>query len=168
MAGAYDRFKNAEPMGVRQFIEAGNHRLLVKRTIQGPSQNPQKKNMEKTVVEFKIIRSDTMKIGSSCSLVETDDKAGYFGNVLSFVAGILGYGIDEMKADPDFDTVFTSVFGPDQILTEMLVDCVGQQVKTNAGGDYTAKTWEPVDASEYAEDSLIAPEGAYVRAEAAA
>src|SRR3989304_686394 len=120
--GAYDRFRNADPMGVGQFIEAGNHRFLVKRTIQGPSANPQTKNMEKTVVEFKIVRSNTMKIGSACSLVETDAKAGYFGNVLSFVAGILGYSIDEMKSDPDFDTVFNSVFGPDQILTEMLVD----------------------------------------------
>jgi len=165
--GAYDRFRNADPMGVRQFIEAGNHRFLVKRTIQGPSANPQTKNMEKTVVEFKIVRSNTMKIGSACSLVETDAKAGYFGNVLSFVAGILGYSIDEMKSDPDFDTVFNSVFGPDQILTEMLVDCVAQQVKTTAGGDYTAKSWEPVDASEYAEDNLIAPDGAYTRQQAA-
>lgn len=159
--GIYSRFKDADPMGVREYIKEGKHRFLVKRTEMGPSKNPQKKNMEKTVIEFKVIRSDTAKVGTACSFVETDDKEGYAGNVLSFVAGILGYTIDELKADEDFEAVFDGVFGTDQILVGMLVDCNAQQVKTTKGGDYTAKSWEPVPASEYEADGLVAPDGAY-------
>ena len=166
--GAYDRFKSADVMGVRQYIEPGKHRLLVKRTEMGPSKNPQKKGMEKTVVEFKVIRSDSMKLQSSCSLVETDTSQGYAGNVLAFTAGILGYTVDDMKADEAFDQVFDGCYGKEQILVGMLVDCVAQQVGTQAGGEYTAKTWEPVPASEYGEDGLIAPDGAYAPEAAAA
>lgn len=170
--GAYDRFKNADPMGVRQYIDPGDHYFLVKRTEQGPSKNPTKKNVEKTVVEFKVIKSDTMKEGSVCAMVETDASQGYFGNVLTFVAGILGYEVDDMKKDPDFDAVFASVFGEEQILTDMLVHCIAQQVKTTspqAKSDvYTAKTWEPVEAAKYEEFGLIAPEGAYTGEEQAA
>lgn len=159
--GAFDRFRTAEVMGVRQYIEPGLHVLLVKRTDMGPSKNPQKKNMERTVVEFKVVQSDTLKAGSACSLVETDEQDGYAGNVLAFTAGILGYGIDEMKADPHFEQVFDGAYGKDQILTGMLVACNAQQVATKKGGTYTAKTWEPVLASMYSEFGLIAPDGAF-------
>lgn len=167
--GAYDRFKNADPMGTRAFIEEGDHILLVKRTIQGPSTNPLTPSVEKTVVEFKIIKStnEKMKPANMCSLVEVSSKQGYGGNVLSFVTGILGYTIDEMKADPQFDAVFAGCFGVDQILTEMLVRCTAQKVKTGAGGDYTAKSWEPIEAPAYEQYGLIAPDGAYVKPSAA-
>ncbi len=159
--GAYDRFKDAEPMGVRKYIEPGAHRLLVRRTVQGPSTHPDRKGKEKTVVELKIVRSDTMKVGETCSLVETEGSAGYFGNVLEFTAGILGYGVDEMKKDEQFNEVFGGCWGPDQLLIDMLVDCVAQKVGTTKGGEYTAKTWTPVHASEYEKDGLVAPNGAF-------
>ncbi len=168
MSNPYSKFQSAEVMGVRQYIEVGTHRLLVKRTEMGPSKNPQKKNMEKTVVEFKIIESSTMKVGESCSLVETDEQAGYYGNVKAFVAGILGNTIDEMTVDPDFNATFAAIFETDQILTGFLVDCVAQQVGTTKGGEYTAKSWEAVPASEYGQYNLIVPEGAYEPPEAAA
>lgn len=163
--GAFDRFKNADPMGVRSYILPGKHVLLVKRTDMSQSKNPQKKGQEKTVVEFKIIESDTMKVGESVSLVETEASQGYFGNVLAFTAGILGMGIDEMKRDPDFDSIFEGAYGQEQIFVGMLVRCVAQQVPTtskDAKSDvYTAKTWEPILASDYAKWSLEAPNGSY-------
>lgn len=162
--GAFDRFKSADIMGVRKYIEQGTHVLLVKRTEMGQSRNPTKKNTEKTVIEFKVVESDTMRVGEMTALVEVDTSQGYYGNVLSFVAGILGYAVDEMKADPSFDEVFANVFGEEQILTGMLVRCIAQQVKTKAGGDYTAKSWEPIPASEYERYGLMAPDGAYAAA----
>lgn len=186
--GAYDRFKNAEPMGVRNYITPGKHRLLVKRSNMSPSTHPNRPNQEKAVVEFKVIRSEqlmdkdgnpatdkagkpfpAMKVGESCSLVETSAQQGYFGNVLAFTAGILGYGIEEMKNDPDFDNVFIGCWGPDQLMTGMLVDCVAQQVDTTSASAksdvYTAKTWEAVHASEYANHALEAPDGAFGQAD---
>lgn len=163
--GAYDRFKNADPMGVRSYILAGKHVLLVKRTDQSMSKHPNRKGQEKTVVEFKIIESDTMKVGESVSLVETEASQGYFGNVLAFTAGILGMGIDEMKNDPDFDVIFEGAYGKEQILVGMLVKCVAQQVPTTSSTAksevYTAKTFEPVLATDYGKWNLIAPNGSY-------
>jgi hypothetical protein len=167
--GVYDRFRLAEPMGVRQYTDPGDHFFLVRRAIQRQTTNPQKKG-EVTVVEFKVLESNTMKVGQVCSLVETEPSQGYFGNVLAFVAGILGYTIDEIKADPDFNKVFDGCFGPAQILTDMVVHCIAQQVKTTSPQAktefYTAKTWEPVDARDYARWSLAAPDGAYAGASA--
>lgn len=168
--GIFDKFKNADVMGVRQYIEEGNHRLLVKRVSQFMSKNPLTKNQENVTIEFKVIRTTPkepdqkpqLKVGMTCNLVETSKSQGYEGNVLAAVAGILGLSIDEMKADDDFDDVFGSVFNEDQLLTGILVDCTAQKVKTKAGGDYTAKTWEPVRASEYAQHGLEAPAGAYL------
>jgi len=161
--GAFDRFRDSEIMGVRQYIEPGKHRLLVKRASMGPSKNPEKKklNQENTIIEFKIVRSDTMKVGSVCNLVEVSTAQGYEGNVLLVTAGILGYEVEKMRKDPAFDSIFEAAFGEEQIFCGMCVDVVAQQVKTTKGGDYTAKTWEPVLASEYEEDGLIAPDGAY-------
>ncbi len=164
--GAYDRFKTADVMGVRQYIEPGTHVLLVKRTEQGKSKNPKHKGaVEKTVVEFKVLKSDTMKEGCSCSLVEMETNQGYFGNVLAFTAGILGNTIDEMRGDADFDEVFSNAYGEAQILVGMLVKCVAQQVATTSTGakspEYTAKSWEPVDAADYEDFGLVAPPGAW-------
>ncbi len=164
MAGVYSRFQTAEPMGVRSWIPEGDHILLVKRTEMSQSKNPTKKNIEKAIIEFKTVKSDTVKPGKIVSLVEMESSQGYLGNVLSVTAGILGMSIDDMKADPSFDSIFDGVWGQDQILTDMLVHCIAQQVKTQAGGDYTAKTWEPVEASMYAEYGLIAPQGAFLKA----
>ncbi len=166
--GAYDRFKDTSNiMGVRAYILPGNHTLLVKRSEMAPSTNPQKKGEEKTVVEFKVIESDTMKVGSTCSLVEVESSQGYLGNILVYVAGLLGENVDRFVLDPDFDETFAAIFEINQISTGMLVRCTGQQVKTKEGGDYTAKTWDPVHVSEYAQFGLIAPEGSYEGAETA-
>ncbi len=163
--GAYDRFKTADVMGVRSYIQAGEHILLVKRTDQSQSKHPSRKGQEKTVVEFKIIKSTTMKVGESCSLVETEASQGYFGNVLAFTAGILGLGIDEMRADEQFDETWTDAYGERQVLVGMLVKCIAQQVATSsstAKSDvYTAKSWEPVATKDYAEFALIAPQGSW-------
>lgn len=170
--GAFDKFKNADVMGVRNYIKEGKHVLLIRRTEQGMSKHPKKKDVEKTVVEFKVIASEPleeggncMKVGEICSLVEMETSQGYAGNVLAFVAGVLGLPIDDMKADESFDEVFGNVFGAEQIFTNMLVFCTAQQVPTtspDAKSDvYTAKTWEAVPASDYAQFNLVAPDGAY-------
>ena len=159
--GIWDRFKTANVMGVRNYIKEGHHILQVKRCEMGMSTNPQKKGVEKAVVEFKIIESDTMKVGQLCSLVEMDTSMGYAGNVLAFVAGIMGYDVEALKEDPDFESVFDGVWKEQQILVDMLVDCTAQQVKTTKGGDYTAKSWEPILASDYEKWALIAPDGSY-------
>lgn len=166
--GAYDKFKSADVMGTRQWIEPGDHILLIRQCQMGPSKNPLKKGQENTIVTYRVIQSDSMKPGTTCSLVETDAQQGYAGNVLAFVAGVMGYTIDELKADEDFDAVFDGCFGTEQILTDMLVRCTAQQVKTTKGGDYTAKTWEPVEAAKYEDFGLTAPDGAYVDEEEAA
>ena len=164
--GAYDRFKNLDAvMGVRNWIKEGNHVLQVRRTEMSKSKNPQKKGIEKAVVEFKTIKSDTQKVGQICSLVEMESNQGYTGNVLMVTAGILGMDHEKMVEDPDFDAIFDAAWGTEQIFTGMLVRCGAQQVKTSKGGDYTAKTWEPVPAAEYPEFGLIAPDGAYVPSE---
>lgn len=160
--GAFDKFKSAEVMGVRQYIIAGQHRFMVKRAEMGPSKNPQKPNLERTIIEFSIVKSTTMEEGAICALIEVSSNQGYYGNVLNAVAGIMGYEVEDMRDDKDFDATFLGVFGEAQIIAGFLVDCVAQQVKTKAGGDYTAKTWSPVGASQYAKHSLIAPEGAFV------
>ncbi len=161
MAGVYDRFKTADPMGVRSWIPEGNHVLLIKRTDLSMSKNPLKKNVEKAIVEFKVIESDTVSPGKIVSLVEMETSQGYLGNVLAVTAGVLGLSIDEMKADQDFDATFDAFWGTSQVVTDMLVRCTAQQVKTTKGGDYTAKTFEAVHASEYEKFGLIAPAGAY-------
>lgn len=170
--GAFDRFRvnkdgtPIQPMGVRNYIKPGDHYLLVRRATQRQSTNPQKKGNEITVVEFKVLQSDTMRVGEVTSLVETELQQGYFGNVLAFVAGALGYGIEEIQADPDFDEIFDGIFGGDQVLVDMVVHCVAQQVATTSpqakSKEYTAKTFEAVDARDYAKWGLIAPDGAYV------
>ena len=162
--GIFDKFKNAETMGTRQYIEEGIHVFEVKRTEQGLSKNPKSRGVEKTVVEFTVVDSDTMKPGISCSLVELETLQGYAGNVLSFVAGVLGVSIEELKADVDFESVFGGVFGTDQILTGQLVRCVAQKVQTKKGTDYTAKAWAPVYAEDYHKYGREAPEGAPTKA----
>jgi hypothetical protein len=158
--GIFDKFKNAETMGTRQYIEEGIHVFEIRRTEQGLSKNPKSRGVEKTVVEFSVVESDTMKIGISCSLVELETLQGYAGNVLSFVAGALGVSIDEFKADDDFESIFGGVFGTDQILTGQLIRCVAQKVQTKKGTDYTAKSWAPVYAEEYSKYGKQAADGA--------
>jgi hypothetical protein len=158
--GIFDKFKTAETMGTRQYIEEGIHVFEIRRVEQGLSKNPKSKGVEKTVVEFSIVESDAMKAGISCSLVEMETLQGYAGNVLSFVAGVLGVTVDDLKADEDFENVFGAVFGTDQLFTGMLVKCVAQKVATKKGGEYTAKSWMPVHAEDYAKYDREAPSGA--------
>jgi hypothetical protein len=158
--GIFDKFKNAETMGTRQYIEEGIHILEIRRVEQGMSKNPKSRGVEKTVVEFAVAESDSMKAGISCSLVEMETLQGYAGNVLSFVAGVLGVTVDELKADDDFENIFGAVFGTDQLFTGMLVKCVAQKVQTKKGGEYTAKSWFPVHAEDYAKYGREAPSGA--------
>lgn len=158
--GIFDKFKNADVMGTRQYIEDGIHIFEIRRTEQGPSKNPKHRGVEKTVVEFTVIESDTMKQGITTSLVELETLQGYAGNVLSFVAGVLGVTVDDLKADDDFEAIFGGVFGTDQIFTGMLVKCVAQKVQTKKGTDYTAKSWYPVAAGDYPKYGKTAPEGA--------
>ncbi len=163
--GAFDRFKNADPMGTRKFITAGNHTLMIKRVQQGLSANPKTQGVEKTVVEFKVLESDSKEhpVGSSCSLVEMSNKEGYDGNVLKFVAGALGETIEAMKGldEQTFEDFFSRIFGADQLLTNMIVRCSATQTKTTKGGDYTAKEWEAVPARMYEKYGMTAPDGAY-------
>jgi hypothetical protein len=163
--GAYDRFRESSPMGVRSWVVEGDHVLELKRTEMSASKNPKNKNIEKAIVEFVTIESDTVKPGKIMSLVEMESGQGYLGNVLAVTAGVLGYTIDEMKADADFDATFDGFWGTDQICTGFLVRCHAQQIKTQAGGDYTTKTWEAVPAADYPKYGKIAPDGAYVPAE---
>jgi hypothetical protein len=158
--GIFDKFKNAEVMGTRQYIEDGIHVLEIRRTEQGASKNPKSRGVEKTVVEFAVVESDNMKNGITCSLVEMETMQGYAGNVLSFVAGVLGITVDDLKGDDDFEQIFGGVFGTDQIFTGMLVKCVAQKVQTKKGTDYTAKSWYPVPAGEYGKYGKTAPAGA--------
>lgn len=164
--GIFDKFKNAETMGTRQYIEEGIHVLEIRRIEQGMSKNPKSRGVEKTVVEFSVVESDSMKAGISTSLVEMETLQGYAGNVLSFVAGVLGVTVDELKADSDFESIFGSVFGSDQIFTGMLVRCVAQKVLTKKGGEYTAKSWSPVHAEDYAKYDREPPAGAPSKAAA--
>ncbi len=169
MPGAYARFRGANVMGVRKYIEPGDHILLIKRTDQAMSTNPKKKGLERTVVEMKIVATDspdTMKVGNSCSLVECEPAPGYLGNILAFVAGVLGETIDEVNAydEAQFDDIFDSIFGTAQVFTGQLVRVIAQKVPTTAGGEYTAKTWEPVDAVDYEKYGLVAPQGAWTAA----
>ncbi len=169
MSGAYSRFRNANVMGVRKYIEEGDHVLLIKRTDQAMSTNPKKKGLERTVVEMKIVETnnpDNMKPGNSCSLVECEPAPGYLGNILAFVAGVMGETIDEINAysEEQFEDTFDSVFGVSQVFTGQLVRVIAQKVPTTAGGEYTAKTWEPVDARDYEKYGLVAPQGAWTAA----
>jgi hypothetical protein len=56
------RFRNADIMGVRRYIEEGTHVLLVKRASQALSKNTDKlkKNptLENTIIEFKVIKTE--------------------------------------------------------------------------------------------------------------
>ena len=109
---------------------------------------------------------EPLRLNESCSLTEVSSSQGYFGNVLAFTAGVLGLTIDEMKADAQFDVFFDGAYGPLQIFSSMLVRCIAQRVKTKPGADgkpgvYTAKTWEAVPWSEYAEYGLVAPDGSF-------
>jgi hypothetical protein len=183
-------FREADVMGVRRYIEAGSHVLLIKRTDQGASRNTEKtktnKELQRTVIEFKVVATELlpgyeyiegdpkkkgwvrgplgaslgeagdfrpMAVGESCSMAETSENQGYFGNVLAFVAGVLGMGIDEMKNDPAFNDIFLGVFSPAQILAGQLVRCVAQQVPTTSAKAkskvYTAKTFEAIHANDY-------------------
>ena len=162
--GAYDRFKGAQPIGVKSWIIEGTHILEVRRTEMSKSKNPLKKNVEKAIVEFKVIESDTVAPGKIMSLVEMETNQGYDGNVMAVTAGILGNDIEELQADPGFESVFDSFWGEEQVCTGFLVRCIAQQVKTQAGGDYTAKTWEAIPADEYEKYGKIAPNGAYTPA----
>lgn len=183
-------FREADVMGVRRYIEAGDHVLLIKRTDQGASRNTEKTktntSLQRTVIEFKVIATELlpgydfiegdpkkkgwvrgplgaslgeagdfrpMVVGESCSMAETSENQGYFGNVLAFVAGALGMSIDVMKADPAFNDIFLGVFSPAQILAGMLVRCTAQQVPTTSAKAkskvYTAKTFEAIHADDY-------------------
>jgi hypothetical protein len=158
--GIFDKFKNADVMGTRQYIEDGIHILEIRRTEQGASKNPKHRGVEKTVVEFSVVESDTMKAGITTSLVEMETLQGYAGNVLSFVSGVLGVAVDDLKNDDDFEQIFGGVFGTDQIFTGMLVKCVAQKVPTKKGTEYTAKSWYPVAAGDYEKYGKKAPDGA--------
>lgn len=174
--GRFDSFRKASVMGVRAYIEEGTHYLFVKRTEQSMSKHPKKQGQEKTVVEFKILETDSsdpkMAPGKMCSLVETEASQGYHGNVLAFTAGALGLSTDEFQADDDFESIWDSVWGQEAILVGMVVKCTAQKVATtspDAKSDvYTAKTFEAVPASEYARWDLVAPNGAYAGPEASA
>ena len=74
--GIFDKFKNAETMGTRQYIEEGIHIFEIRRVEQGMSKNPKSRGVEKTVVEFAVAESDSMKAGISCSLVEMETLQG--------------------------------------------------------------------------------------------
>lgn len=159
MVGAYTRFKTAQPMGVKSWIIEGTHILEVRRTEMSNSKNPLKKNVKKAIVEFKVIESDTVAPGKIVSLVEMETNQGYDGNVMAVTSGVLGNSTEELQADPDFEAVFDAFWGEQQVVTGFLVRCIAQQVKTRAGGDYTAKTWEAILADEYEKYGKIAPNG---------
>ncbi len=154
--GAYDRFRNADPMGARNYIKPGQHVFLVTGTEQGASKNPQKPGVEKSLVNFRIMKSDTMKAGEVTALVEMSTGQGYLGNVLAFTCGILGFDIAEVRPDPNrskedeaaIEAMFDAVWGTQQMCVGMLVACTAQKSDTS---DYTNKIWAPVPAAQYPE-----------------
>lgn len=160
MSSIFAKFRGASPMSDRNWIVPGQHTFEIRRMNIGPSKNPMNKGVEVCVCEVKILQSDTMKVGDVCAFVDTDKnpKGGYLGNVLALVAGILGVSIDEMNADPDFESIFDGAFGPNQYFTGLLVKCIAQKSATS---EYTQKKWEAVPAKMYPEFGLIAPEGAF-------
>lgn len=166
----FSRFRDAQVMGVRNYIPAGQHVLLARRFEMSLSKNPKNEGKEKSIIEFKIIQTnhDKSRPGEIVSLVEMSTSQGYYGNVKAVTAGMFGMSIEEMEKDPEFDTYFNLVWGEQQILVGHLVRCTAQQVKTQAGGDYTAKSWEAVPARMYAEFGLIAPNGAFDDSQGAA
>lgn len=161
--GRFDRFRKAQVMGVRAYIQAGQHVLLCRSFAMRLSKHPKKEHVENSIIEFQIVQTNStlQRVGERCSLVEVSSSEGYYGNVKAVTAGILGMGIVDMEQDPAFEDIFDAVWGEKQILVNQLVRCSAQQVKTSKGGDYTAKTWQAVPASMYAEFGLIAPDGAF-------
>jgi len=167
--GRFDAYKNADVMGARSYIVEGDHYFLVKRAEQSPSTNPKSKATEKTIIDFKILKTDTMRVGSMTAFVDVDTSQGYLGNIVSCVAGILGYKTpQEFQADDNFESCMESVFDVEQILVGMIVHCIAQNMKTKEKLDYTVKTWEPYEASKYEAFGLIAPDGAYTGEDSAA
>ncbi len=65
MAGKYDRIRTAEVMGVRRYIEEGDHILLIKRCQQATSTNTEKTknnpNLEKVVIDFKVVATELLE-----------------------------------------------------------------------------------------------------------
>jgi hypothetical protein len=184
-------------MGTKQYIEEGTHFLLITRQELFKSRNPQNKQQsERTIVEFEVLETtpldadqkDQLKVPMTCSLCETEEKQGYAGNVLKFVAGVFGMTTDELSALPDeehgggsldsdnpsFRAFFEGCFPqPDEktgsiknsILVGQIVKCVAQK---NQAKTYTNKTWSPVPAASYGKWGRVAPPGAYAGPEQAA
>jgi hypothetical protein len=174
MSVLFSKFRDADIMGVRQYIEEGHHLLQVGPIKNDMTKNPMKaSNIENFIAEFKVIRTkplkdeqkDVLKENMTCSLVETSAQQGYAGNVVSFVAGVLGMTAREFQSDENSGNVLRAVCQEEQILAGMLVRCRAQKVDTKktaqTGQQYTAKSWEPVPAREYAEYGLTPPEGTY-------
>lgn len=163
LKGRFSKFRDASVMGVRNYIPPGIHVLQARRFEMSLSKNPKNEGKEKSIIEFKIIETnhDKSRPGEIVSLVEMSTSQGYYGNVKAVTAGMLGMSIDAMEKDEDFDKYFDQIWGQNQILVGHLVRCTAQQVKTQAGGDYTAKSWEAVPARMYPEFGLIAPQGAF-------
>jgi hypothetical protein len=168
--GLFDKFRSADIMGVRQYIEPGEHIFLITSNKCGPTKNPQApKGQENFIAEFKVIKTVPMddkqekKLveGMVCSLVETSNQQGYEGNVVSYVAGVLGMTPQEFQLDPASEQVLHDVTEEDQIFVGLLVRCSAQMVKTKKDKDYTAKLFQPVPAEAYASYGMVAPDGAY-------
>lgn len=172
--GLFDKFRSADIMGVRQYIEEGNHLLLCGAIKHGNTKNPTKaQNLENFIGEFTVVQTTPLKPDQkdklvehmTCSLVETSAQQGYEGNVVSFVSGVLGMTPAEFQRDPESEGMLKAIVGESQILAGMLVWCSAQKVDTKktatTGQQYTAKTWKPVPARDYAKYGYEAPTGTY-------
>lgn len=173
MSLLFAKFRTADIMGVRQYIEEGDHILQIGPVKNDQSKNPMKQTVENFIAEFKVIQTtplkedqtEVLKENMTCSLVETSAQQGYAGNVVSFIAGVLGVTAREFQADPESEGLLAAVVGEEQILSGMLVRCRAQKVDTKktatTGQKYTAKAWEPVPASAYARYGVTPPPGCY-------
>lgn len=175
MSLLFKKFRDADIMGVRQYIEEGVHLFLIGAIKNEGSKNPLKQTVENFIAEFKVIETQPLsetqpedkrlKKDQTCSLVETSAQQGYAGNVVSFCAGVLGMTPREFQTDPESEQMLRAICGESQILGGMLVRCRAQKVDTkktkDTGQQYTAKSWEPVPASEYAKYGLEPPTGTY-------
>jgi hypothetical protein len=175
MSVLFNKFRGADIMGVRQYIEPGDHILLIKSNQCRETKNPQapagQENFigEMTVIKTKPLTPDQKQVlreGMTCNLVEISTKQGYAGNVVSYVAGVLGYDAREFQADADSENVLRDVCGEEQLISGFLVRCKAQKVATapkngKAAGEYTAKVFEPVPKEAYAGYGVTAPDAAY-------
>lgn len=176
MSFLFKKFRDADIMGVRQYIEPGDHILLIKSNQCRETKNPQAPaGQENFIGEFTVVKTkplspdqkEKLREGMTCSLVETSTKQGYAGNVVSYIAGTLGMDAREFQADPDSEGTIRGVVGEDQLIAGMLVRCKAQKVQTRPKpgktepGEYTAKVFEPVPRSAYASYGIVPPDAAY-------